>query len=141
MIREEIAKRLHTWERNILKIIYEASPMNVSWSALTEAQREKFRKDAEQILSIKGIRIEVDNQDLPENEDIPKEFNELACGAEDDSDNVARACYLLAQQDMLTPKDGKVWKRVIDKGIKMPTGYTEEEIADIRHNACDDTVG
>ena len=61
------------------------------------------------ILSIKGIRIEVDNQDLPENEDIPKEFNELACGAEDDSDNVARACYLLAQQDMLTPKDGKVW--------------------------------
>ena len=86
MIREEIAKRLHTWERNILKIIYEASPMNVSWSALTEAQREKFRKDADQIPSIKlgnrtlkelielyeqGKLLEkADNQDLPE---IPPE--------------------------------------------------------------------
>ena len=42
-----------------------------------------------------------DDQNLPVNTNIPTEFNELACGPEDDTDNVARGSYLLAQQDML----------------------------------------
>ena len=77
--------------------------MNVSWSALTEAQREKFRKDAEQILSIKGIRLEADNQDKPQNP-----YAEAA----DRGDMQAQSrCsgYYCAQDDMLTPKDGEVW--------------------------------
>ena len=47
-----------------------------------------------------GVVIKVDRE-LPWDEDIPKEYNELACGAEDDTDNIARQCYLLAQADML----------------------------------------
>jgi len=51
-MREKVAIRLHTRERNLLKIVYESSPLNVSWEELTENQREKFRKDADQILTL-----------------------------------------------------------------------------------------
>ena len=68
------------------------------------------------ILSADGIEIRADDQGLPTNEDIPVEFNELACGAEDESDNVARACYLLAQQDMLKPdSEGRKFIKVISR--------------------------
>ena len=107
-IREEIADLIWQCEDN-----YEAFPGDHACSG-TEFNKEKFLdkvlKHKVGSLTLKeliekyekGELLEkADNQDLPENEDIPKEFNELACGAEDDSDNVARACYLLAQQDML----------------------------------------
>ena len=56
-IREEIAIRLHTRERSVVRITCEKSPLNVSWGDLSEAWQEQFRKGADQILSIKGIRI------------------------------------------------------------------------------------
>src|SRR3990167_1638412 len=62
---------------------------------------ERQLKEADQILSIPGIAILAEDQSLPINSEIPTEFNEDACGAEDDTDNVAREYYLLAQQDML----------------------------------------
>jgi len=49
----------------------------------------------------KGMAFVVDRE-LPTNPDIPEEFNELACGPEDDTDNCSRAGYLMAQQDMLS---------------------------------------
>jgi len=56
ILREKIALRLHTRDRSIMKILYETSPINVSWEELTETQREKFRKDADQIISLmKGL--------------------------------------------------------------------------------------
>ena len=51
---------------------------------------------ADQILSIKGIEIRADNQDLPEM------HKGAQCMRPDET-------YKLAQQDMRTPKDGKVW--------------------------------
>ena len=47
-----------------------------------------------------GVVIKVDRE-LPWDEDVPREYNELACGAEDDSDNIARAFYIGAQEDIL----------------------------------------
>ena len=71
-------------------------------------------KFIDQILSLVEVRAE--NQDLPTNEDVPEQFREFACGAEDDSDNQSRAFYLLAQQDMLKPdKDGRYFVKVAPK--------------------------
>lgn len=56
------------------------------------------------ILAIPEIAIVDREAELPKNNNVPEEFNELACGAEDDIDNVARSYYLMAQQEML--KDG-----------------------------------
>ena len=88
-IREEIAIRLHTRERSVVRITCEKSPLNVSWGDLSEAWQEQFRKGADQILSIKGLRIEADNQDLP-----------------DFSSYISAAQGLEIQQDML--KEGWV---------------------------------
>ena len=86
---------------------------------------------ADQILSIKGIRLEADNQDLPEN---PHTRNLNPKGQGPDRTLI----YGQAQQAML--KEG--WVKCRDRGMKDPTaGFTDEEIADIRHNACDDTIG
>jgi hypothetical protein len=41
-VREEIAIRLHTKERSVLKITYEASPYNASWEELTDEMREGY---------------------------------------------------------------------------------------------------
>ena len=78
-IREEVALRLHTRERTVLRIACGNSPLNVSWGDLSEAWKEQFRAGATQILSIKGIRLEADNQDLPEWIDyyLTKEQKEL----------------------------------------------------------------
>jgi len=75
-IREEIAIRLHTTERTILKMTCERSVLNTSWEELPEKWREKFRGNAEQILSIKGIRLEADNQDKPQNPYHPNPLRE-----------------------------------------------------------------
>ena len=42
-----------------------------------------------------------EGRELPLNPEVPLKFNDLACGAEDDSDNIARSFYLLAEADML----------------------------------------
>jgi len=54
-----------------------------------------------EILSIKGIRIEADNQDLPEQ---PTWFS-----LDGKAIRGAISVYQIAQQDMLTPEDGYVW--------------------------------
>jgi len=85
-IREEIAKI-------IVKII-----------KADRAGRQTEVDAVSQILSIKGIRIEADNQDLPEN---PKP------NPPDDKQEIASYnAYGSAQRDMLTPKDGDVWVKV-----------------------------
>ena len=61
-IREEIAK----WLRKYIK---DYGVMN-DWEQTLTVNPNHFEQRAEQILSIKGIRIEADNQDLPE---IPPE--------------------------------------------------------------------
>ena len=60
-----------------------------------------------QILSLEGIRIECSNQDSPENSEPnpPDDREEI----------IAYQAYNSAQQDMLTPKDGKVWVRCLVK--------------------------
>ena len=45
-MREKIARRLHTRDRSIMKVLYESAPLNVSWDALTWTQRAKYLKDA-----------------------------------------------------------------------------------------------
>ena len=95
MIREETAIRLHTTERTILKMTCERSVLNTSWEELPEKWREKFRGNADQILSIKGIRLEADNRVLPE----LSHFNFA-------NEDAAAKDYTKA---MLTPKDGDVW--------------------------------
>jgi len=54
-IREEIAKMIWYWHHTV-------NNWEMAWDWVKDAHREK----ADQILSIKGIRIEADNQDLPE---------------------------------------------------------------------------
>jgi len=56
-----------------------------------------------EILSIKGIRIEADNQDKPQ--------NPYAEAADRGDMHAQSRCsgYYCAQDDMLTPKDGYVW--------------------------------
>ena len=93
-IREEIAIRLHTRERSVVRITCEKSPLNVSWGDLSEAWQEQFRKGADQILSIKGLRIEADNQDLPCNAYLRSE------------QRIQHRVYSESQQDML--KEGWV---------------------------------
>ena len=55
------------------------------------------------LLSIKGIRIEADNQDKPQ--------NPYAEAADRGDMHAQSRCsgYYCAQDDMLTPKDGDVW--------------------------------
>ena len=105
-IREEVALRLHTRERTVLRIACGNSPLNVSWGDLSEAWKEQFRAGATQILSIKGIRIEADNQDKPQ--------NPYAEAADRGDMHAQSRCsgYYCAQDDMLTPKDGDVWRKV-----------------------------
>jgi len=59
----------------------------------------------DQILSLKGIRIEAENQDLPEPDMDTHIWRDY-------SPDMA---YEKAQQDMLTPKDGKVWVKCCKK--------------------------
>ena len=63
----------------------------------------KATKLATEILSIKGIRLEADNQDKPQ--------NPYAEAADRGDMHAQSRCsgYYCAQDDMLTPKDGKVW--------------------------------
>lgn len=75
--------------------------------------RKPYLLKADKILSIPELAVIDRKAELPWNEDIPKEFNELACGAEDDSDNVSRRAYMLAQQDML--KGG--WVKEVKGGV------------------------
>ena len=57
---------------------------------------------ADSIVSIIAERcVFLDSKELPTNPEVPPKFNDLACGPEDDSDNISRSFYLLAQQDML----------------------------------------
>ena len=51
-MREKIAMWLHSKERSILKVTFEASPVNVSWEQLDESWREHFRKEANWLLSL-----------------------------------------------------------------------------------------
>ena len=93
-IREEMADLIWQCEDN-----YEAFPGDHACSG-TEFNKEKFLG---KVLSIKGIRIEADNQDKPQNP-----YAEAA----DRGDMYAQSrCsgYYCAQDDMLTPKDGDVW--------------------------------
>lgn len=80
---DKVALRLHTFERNILKIIYESSPLNVSWEELTESQREKFRKDASQFINdfqdwLKEVKMEV----IPEFKDLQDAIVGLTASAQ-----------------------------------------------------------
>ena len=47
-----------------------------------------------------GLKFVDENAEFPTNPDVPEKYNELACGPEDDTDNIARGYYLQAQQDM-----------------------------------------
>ena len=58
---------------------------------------------ADQILSLDGIRIQCEKQDLPVNP-----YNGIR----------ERMSYLKGTQDMLTPKDGKVWVQCLVKEEK-----------------------
>ena len=73
---------------------------------VTQKEAKWIAETIDQILSIKGIRLEADNQDLPKSW-----VNYSDCFG----DKVLSAHYKQAQQDMITPKDGKVWKRVVEK--------------------------
>jgi len=97
-IREEIAK----WLRKYIK---DYGVMN-DWEQTLTVNPNHFEQRAEQILSIKGIRIEADNQDKPQ--------NPYAEAADRGDMHAQSRCsgYYCAQDDMLTPKDGKVWVRV-----------------------------
>jgi len=86
-IREEIAEQIYIWNSGI---------GSISWNLLFEPIKKAYRIKANQILSIKGIRVEADNQDLPKYtlEDYPDYF-------------ISHAKH--AQHDMIHPKDGDVW--------------------------------
>ena len=72
-LKEEIAKTLCQIE-------------NQCWAEIMERTRVSYLKDADRILAIKGIRIESDDQGLP---DIPDRYADYQIG------------YETAQQDML----------------------------------------
>ena len=97
-IREEIAK----WLRKYIK---DYGVMN-DWEQTLTVNPNHFEQRAEQILSIKGIRIEADNQDKPQ--------NPYAEAADRGDMHAQSRCsgYYCAQDDMLTPKDGDVWRKV-----------------------------
>ena len=77
-MREEIAIWTHTQDRILLRILFEASPENVSWENLTEEQRDYFRKKADQILTLITERIK---KSLLTDEEIVKVLWPLFSGA------------------------------------------------------------
>ena len=99
-IREKIAQAIHDTE-------YPNHPWK-KWEKLVNKAR--YLKMADAILSLDGIRIECSNQDLPENSEPnpPDDREEI----------IAYQAYNSAQQDMLTPKDGKVWVQCLVKEEK-----------------------
>ena len=56
-MREQIAMWLHSKQRGVLKVTFEASPINVSWEELEEARREAFRAQAKHLLSMQAEEI------------------------------------------------------------------------------------
>ena len=79
-IREETAQTIKQWHEETV---------------------DSYEHLADKILSIKGIIIEADNQDLPEQ---PTWFS-----LDGKAIRGAISVYQIAQQDMLTPEDGYVW--------------------------------
>ena len=103
-IREGISQRLHMGQLSIgLDVIRDKDAPTSYKADLVEAGIQKMLDEILSYLHSQGVVIKVE-KGLPWNEDIPKEYNELACGAEDATDNIAKAAYELSQQDML--KDG-----------------------------------
>ena len=75
-----------------------------SWANAFPATRNRFLNKADKILSLKGIRIECDDQSLPEN------YHNNAS---------LIITYNTAQQDMLKPdSEGNHWMKVIPKENK-----------------------
>ena len=71
-----------------------------------------LESDSTQILSIKGIRIEADNQDLPSVRNaVNKSYND----------------YMLGQEDMLTPKEGEVWVKCLSNQPKIRSHILTDE--------------
>jgi len=62
-MREQIAMRLHSRDRSIMKVLYESAPLNVSWNDLTWTQHEKYLKDAD--LYINDFKQEIEGVENP----------------------------------------------------------------------------
>ena len=86
-IREEIARH-----------IYDAVFPGADWNEPSEYEKEPFYDRADNILSIKELAIVDREAELPK---CDVEYNPLACGPEDDTDNCYRSGWDEAQQVML----------------------------------------
>ena len=75
----------------------------LTFDSVHQAIRDACYQAAGRILSIKGIRLEADNQDKPQ--------NPYAEAADRGDMHAQSRCsgYYCAQDDMLIPKDGDVW--------------------------------
>ena len=101
-IREKVARQLADWDGNFWDELLEDDEGQVTVS------RSCYYSEADQILAIDGIRIECERQELP---------NKIKYGGNQMSAHYNTG-YTDAQQDMLTPKDGKVWVRCLVKEEK-----------------------
>ena len=112
-IREEIATWLHDYttedRRKLLKFMDKSD-----WEDLPKEWRidiqESWREKADEFIkSIKGLRIEADNQDLPD--------RKCPTPSDDELDFAAYAAYITAQQDMLKEDWVKCRKKEEQHGL------------------------
>lgn len=54
---QKVAIRLHTFERSLLRIVYETSPCNCQWEDLSEAFKKQYLFNAQLVINdVKGQR-------------------------------------------------------------------------------------
>jgi len=99
----------------IIKELYEQNKDDAAFMAIkygNVSQKAVAQRQIEEPLKHKKVRIEADDQELPEQVEITEETRQMAhCGQWFDEQWYG-AGESDGQQAMLTPKDGKVWRKV-----------------------------
>ena len=107
-IREQVAIRLYA-------VFCRAKHWEITWDDEPQVVKDEYLEQADQILSIPGIRVEAENQELPR---IPKQFQSTSYITDVYADGWRNGVAWLKKK-LKGDKTG-VWRKVLPKeGEKM----------------------